>query len=627
MTSIGCDRDVDRARSLLDFGTSHTVAVLARADGRVEPLLFDASPLLSSAVFAGADGRLLVGRDADRSARADPARYEPNPKRRLDEGTLLLGEAEIGVVDACAAVLRRVREEAARTLGGSAPARTVLTCPAGWGPQRRGVLSAAASAAGLTGVELVSEPVAAAAYFTTVLGHQVRHGDAIVVYDFGGGTFDVSVVRRTGDDAWDVAAADGLDVGGVDLDAAVVDWARRTVRPDDPTWQRLLAPQSPADRRHRRHLWDDARAAKEQLSRGTTADLAVPVLDVDAHLTRSEYEAFAQPWLERTVRLTRDTIAASRISADRLTGVFLVGGASRTPLVATMLHRALRLAPVVIEQPELVVAHGGLVTLTGSPPTSPLTVPLTPPVTEPVTRPMTQPPATPSTPPPSSTVPPPTPPPAVDPQPDRPAPPEAFSGAGFKEIMDEFFGTAKTDAPLRPGRNHETDVVLTKAQVREGVVVLNMNWPTLCVPCKGTGVAGGLVRGATCATCRGSGLTGALGRRTLKVRLPAGIGDRQRVRLSGRAHPSPDPGGPAGDLFVRVLIDPHEGFQRQGDDYLYTLDVTREQARSGAVVTVPTTTGTVEIRLPKDIPDGRTMRIPGRGARPDGALLLTIRIR
>ncbi|GAA3196837.1 Hsp70 family protein [Dactylosporangium siamense] len=615
----------------LDFGTSHTVAVLARADGRVEPLLFDASPLLSSAVFAGTDGRLLVGRDADRSARADPARYEPNPKRRLDEGTLLLGDAEIGVVDACAAVLRRVREEAARTLGGSAPARTVLTCPAGWGPQRRGVLSAAASAAGLTGVELVSEPVAAAAYFTTVLGHQVRHGDAIVVYDFGGGTFDVSVVRRTGDDAWDVAAADGLDVGGVDLDAAVVDWARRTVRPDDPTWQRLLAPQSPADRRHRRHLWDDARAAKEQLSRGTTADLAVPVLDVDAHLTRSEYETFAQPWLERTVRLTRDTIAASKVPADRLTGVFLVGGASRTPLVATMLHRALRLAPVVIEQPELVVAHGGLVTLTGSAPTSPFTVPLTvPPVSE-MPPPVAEvPPPVAEVPPPVAEVPPPVaevPPPFTKVTDSQPDPPEAYSGAGFKEIMDEFFGTAKTRAPLRPGRNHETDVVLTKAQVREGVVVLNMNWPTLCVPCKGTGVAGGVIRGATCGTCRGSGLTGALGRRTLKVRLPAGIGDRQRVRLSGRGHPSPDPGGPAGDLFVRVLVDPHEGFQRQGDDYLYTLDVTGEQARSGAVVTVPTTTGTVEIRLPKDIPDGRTMRVPDRGARPGGALLVTIRIR
>src|SRR5918998_2245930 len=90
----------------IDFGTSHTVAVCQWRGGPVYPLLFDASPLLPSAVFA-ADGRLLVGRDAERSARTDPASFEPSPKQRIDDGSILLGAAEYQVADAIAAVLRR----------------------------------------------------------------------------------------------------------------------------------------------------------------------------------------------------------------------------------------------------------------------------------------------------------------------------------------------------------------------------------------------------------------------------------------------------------------------------------------------------------------------------------------
>ncbi|HTJ36241.1 MAG TPA: Hsp70 family protein, partial [Dactylosporangium sp.] len=177
----------------VDFGTSHTVAVASRPDGRVDALLFDASPLLPSAVFADPGGALLTGRDAERSARLDPAAYEPHPKRRIDDVGLLLGAREVTVAELIEAVLRRVADEAARTAG-RPPEATVLTHPAGWGPQRRGLLLEAAARAGLPAVSTVPEPVAAAMYFTTVLGHHVPDGHAVVVYDFGGGTFDISVV-------------------------------------------------------------------------------------------------------------------------------------------------------------------------------------------------------------------------------------------------------------------------------------------------------------------------------------------------------------------------------------------------------------------------------------------------
>lgn len=78
----------------VDFGTSSTVAVLRRPDAAAEPQLFDGSPLLASAVFAGPDA-LLTGLDATRAASGDPGAFEPHPKRRIDDGTLWLGEREV----------------------------------------------------------------------------------------------------------------------------------------------------------------------------------------------------------------------------------------------------------------------------------------------------------------------------------------------------------------------------------------------------------------------------------------------------------------------------------------------------------------------------------------------------
>src|SRR3954462_935517 len=95
----------------VDFGTSNTVAVLRWPDGRARPLLFDGSPLLPSAVYAEPGGGLVVGRDAVHSARLDPGRFEPNPKRRIDDQELLLGDREGPLVEAVGAGLSRVTHE------------------------------------------------------------------------------------------------------------------------------------------------------------------------------------------------------------------------------------------------------------------------------------------------------------------------------------------------------------------------------------------------------------------------------------------------------------------------------------------------------------------------------------
>src|SRR4051812_18022714 len=337
----------------VDFGTSNTVAVARWPDGRARPILIDGSPLLPSAVYAEPDGQLIAGRDAVHSARLDPARFEPNPKRRIDDGLVLLDDREFPVVDLIAAVLSRVAEEWRRAAG-PVPTEVTLTCPATWGATRRSLLADAAARAGLTGARLVAEPVAAATYFADVLGRDVPIGSVVVVHDFGAGTFDASVVARTSS-GFEVMAVDGRDdIGGLDVDAAIIEH----LRTDE--WQRLLEPSTLEERRAQRQLWDEARIAKERLSRNQSADFVVPLLDTEVHLTRDELEQLARPVLDQTVRITKALIDWAALPAGRLAGVFLVGGASRIPLVATLLHRELGEAPVVIEQPELVVAEGSI---------------------------------------------------------------------------------------------------------------------------------------------------------------------------------------------------------------------------------------------------------------------------
>jgi hypothetical protein len=355
----------------IDLGTSTTVAVLRWPDGRRRPLLFDGSPLLPSAVHLDADGRLLTGRDALHGARVAPERFEPHPKRRIDDGAVLLGDRAVPVVDLLAAVLSRVAGEARRVADGEIGS-VMLTHPAVWGAQRTAILAAAARAAGLPEPALVTEPVAAATYLLHVSPASVPSAGPLVVYDLGAGTFDATVVRRDGN-ACTVLATGGLsDAGGLDIDAAIVaDLGAVYAQRDPGRWGRLASPVAPTDRRAAIALWDDVRTAKEALSRAPRTMVHLPLLDEQAPLGREQLDRLAGPVLERTVAATRHALAEAGVDAAGLAGILLVGGSTRLPLAATMLQRAFGIPPIVTEQPELVVAEGGVLVEAPVPPVRP----------------------------------------------------------------------------------------------------------------------------------------------------------------------------------------------------------------------------------------------------------------
>jgi molecular chaperone DnaJ len=159
-----------------------------------------------------------------------------------------------------------------------------------------------------------------------------------------------------------------------------------------------------------------------------------------------------------------------------------------------------------------------------------------------------------------------------------------------------------------------------------GAVAENQGFFSLtrtCPRCAGTGQ----IIEHPCERCRGSGTVSTT--RQLTVRIPAGVKDGQRIRLSGRGEAG-SAGGRSGDLFVRVHVEPHRLFGRRDSDLTLELPVTFAEAALGAEVKVPTLNGAVTLKIPAGTANGRTFRVRGKGApKPKGGagdLLVTVQV-
>jgi molecular chaperone DnaJ len=159
-----------------------------------------------------------------------------------------------------------------------------------------------------------------------------------------------------------------------------------------------------------------------------------------------------------------------------------------------------------------------------------------------------------------------------------------------------------------------------------GVVDDNQGLFSFSSPCAACGGRGVTVDDP-CPTCAGTGVERRP--REVKVRVPAGVSDGQRIRLAGRGEPGRN-GGPPGDLFVVVRVAAHEIFGRRGRHLTLTVPVTFPEAALGADITVPTLDGPpVTLRVPPGTRNGRTFRVKGRGvqaATGTGDLLVTVEV-
>jgi molecular chaperone DnaJ len=159
-----------------------------------------------------------------------------------------------------------------------------------------------------------------------------------------------------------------------------------------------------------------------------------------------------------------------------------------------------------------------------------------------------------------------------------------------------------------------------------GVVTDNQGLFGFSQPCTSCGGRGRLIE-SPCSNCRGSGVERRP--RSVKVRIPAGVQDRQRIRMKERGGPGRN-GGPAGDLYVTVQVGSHPLFGRKGADLTLNVPVTFPEAALGADITVPTLEGSpVTLRVPPGTRSGRTFRVKGRGVangRANGDLLVTVEV-
>jgi molecular chaperone DnaJ len=160
----------------------------------------------------------------------------------------------------------------------------------------------------------------------------------------------------------------------------------------------------------------------------------------------------------------------------------------------------------------------------------------------------------------------------------------------------------------------------------QGVVSDNQGLFSFSSPCPACG-GRGVTIDDPCRSCRGTGVERR--QREVKVRIPAGVSDAQRIRLKGRGGPGQN-GGPPGDLYVVVHVSPHPVFARKGKDLTVTVPVTFPEAALGADVTVPTLDGApVTVRIPAGTRSGRTFRVKGKGVatgKATGDLLATVEV-
>jgi molecular chaperone DnaJ len=214
-------------------------------------------------------------------------------------------------------------------------------------------------------------------------------------------------------------------------------------------------------------------------------------------------------------------------------------------------------------------------------------------------------------------------------------------GAGFGfdlgEILGDLFGGGRRGresrrspfrgaTPKRKGGDAEASMTVP---LREAVLgaerEIAVDKPRACNACDGTG----RVDGAPCGGCGGTGMRP--GRARLKVKIPPGIGDGQKIRLAGQGLPGAG-GGPPGDLYVKVAVHPHRFVRREGHDLFMELPITLGEATFGATVEAPTFQGTVKVKVPPGSQSGRKLRLKGRGVprRKDGAgdlyLVLAVRV-
>ena len=342
----------------VDFGTSNSAAAhTAPMTGAVETLpLSHRSNLIPSAVFVQADGAIHCGDSAISLGRRDPSRLVPAPKRYIGHDQVQVAGHDVPLNALIGAVLYGVLERGRAQHSGENPTTVTLTHPESWSVHNVDMLLSAAATVGLSKdtIRTISEPRAAAIHYAAQ--QHIPAGSHVAVFDFGGGTLDIAVLRAEQNGDFSVVAAKGDNtLGGRTIDNVLYRWVLDQVEHNDPDTADEL---KSAEVSVMHSLDQSIREAKEMLSDTSSATITVstPRGEHDFLITRDEFNTLIDKVVGRAVELTQ--AALSQAGVDKSTPIYMTGGSSRIPYVQNRLGEVGTV--MTLDDPKTVVARGAL---------------------------------------------------------------------------------------------------------------------------------------------------------------------------------------------------------------------------------------------------------------------------
>jgi molecular chaperone DnaK len=364
----------------IDLGTTNSVVAVMEGGEPVVITNSEGSRLTPSVVAFTKSGERLVGQVAKRQAVTNPENTIYSIKRfmgrKYDEvseemkmvpyrvvrasngdARVSAGGKEYSPPEISAMILQKLKQAAEDYLGQPVN-RAVLTVPAYFNDAQRQATKDAGQIAGLEVMRIVNEPTAAALAY----GLDKKKDETIAVYDFGGGTFDISILE-VGEGVVEVKATNGdTHLGGDNLDQRIIDWIIDEFRKSEGV-------DLGRDRMALQRLKEAAEKAKMELSTVLETDISLPFITADAsgpkhlsmRLSRAKFEQLVEDLLQKTVTPTRQALADAGVDSSKIDEVVLVGGSTRIPRVQQIVRQLFGKDPHKGVNPDEVVAVGAAV--------------------------------------------------------------------------------------------------------------------------------------------------------------------------------------------------------------------------------------------------------------------------
>ncbi len=362
----------------IDLGTTYSVvSIFNDVTGQVDVIPNkDGDRITPSVVAVGDKGEVMVGRAAKRFQTSKPDATVKEVKRKMGQlEKLNIRGQELSPQGISSMILRYLKESAESRLNRPVK-RAVITCPAHFDESRRAATIQAGELAGLQVLQIINEPTAAALAYGLISSKAVsaaheeeeeeEEGQAVtnvLIYDLGGGTFDVTVFKLFGRNV-QVLATDGDQyLGGADFDQDITNWIIDQIK-------RQYGVDLRANVKAEGRIRAEAELIKQDLSSAMSRSISIQglgmtpqgdPLDFDGELSRLEFEAMLRPWIDKSMARVEVALQGAKLAKNQIDEVLLVGGSSRIPAVQRRLKEYFGKEPRATLDPDLCVSIGAAI--------------------------------------------------------------------------------------------------------------------------------------------------------------------------------------------------------------------------------------------------------------------------